>query len=663
MPFNEANLDGTISLGDQFLDFDPSSVVVEALKKNNWEYTEVEKSGSSILKCKIKNGSKFQNLAFSIGKIQNQEEGRNPNEKRIQLSPKNTSLAFEYPESEDSKYSIIGVYKRNTYNDVIICGWPKNAIKTPNTQISVRVKIDLIAEALINGFARRLNEADQMVCAFRPEFIHYYLLNKDNLHGVSEDAKTTPISSQPLNQILYGPPGTGKTHYLRDKLIPNFIQKDYQISKTEFEIDKVSSLSWWKVFALILLDNNELTVPQIKEHRFTQYKLRKSSTNSLNQTVWGQLSSHTVSDSKTVEYSNRIGPLIFNKKEKGSVWYIEKSKYILLQDLIELLNEINSFKGSIEIKENFKIVTFHQSYSYEDFIEGIKPVMSEDKEEGDSELSYIIEIGVFYNACEVACKLAGFLSLKECIESTKEERIAKFQNAPKYAIFIDEINRGNISSIFGELITLIENDKRLGQNELILELPYSKSKFSIPPNLMIYGTMNTADRSITLLDSALRRRFQFEEISPKPELLKNIKCEDINLESLLNKINKRITYFLGKDHCIGHSYFLSIEMSSLPKKDLLRIFITNIIPLLEEYFYNDTPKIRKILGETKETMEYNFFEEDDESSFDNLFNNLDEDNDIDKDRKVFRKNEKWSQLMLEENSEIIPSELFLKIYQ
>ena len=476
------------------------------------------------------------------------------------------------------------------------------------------------------------------------------------------EEKFTKDLSDTSNVILYGPPGTGKTHFIRNELIPHFVQTSYQKSKEEFEFEKVSSLSWWKVFALILLEETEMTVPQIKEHRFTQYKLAVSDTNSLNQTVWGQLSSHTVSNSETVEYSKRGTVLIFNKKEEGSVWFIEESKKDEIQDLSDLLEEFNDFTGSTETKENYKFITFHQSYSYEDFIEGIKPVMSGEKDEESKDLGYVIEKGVFYEACESACKLAGFLGLKDCLESSKEERVAKFSEAPKYAIFIDEINRGNISSIFGELITLIEGDKRLGRKEIILELPYSKSKFSIPPNLFIYGTMNTADRSITLLDSALRRRFQFEEIEPKSELLAEIDCEGVELDSLLKKINQRIFYFLGKDQCIGHSYFLGLKNSNSPKKDLLKIFLNNIIPLLEEYFYNDTSKVRMVLGESSQTSDFNFYEEDEDSSMELLFNTIDEDMDLDEGAIAYKKKEDWNKILLDSNSDSVPSEVFTKIY-
>jgi len=166
-----------------------------------------------------------------------------------------------------------------------------------------------------------------------------------------------------------------------------------------------------------------------------------------------------------------------------------------------------------------------------------------------------------------------------------------------YALIIDEINRGNVSSIFGDLITLIEEDKRKGNTEeLSVTLPYSKQPFSVPNNLHIIGTMNTADRSVEALDSALRRRFDFEEMLPKPELLKEIECEgDIDLAEMLIAINSRIEKLIDKDSQIGHSYFMNSE-GKLSLIELKRIFKNKVIPLLQEYFYGDFAKIGLILG-------------------------------------------------------------------
>jgi 5-methylcytosine-specific restriction protein B len=162
-----------------------------------------------------------------------------------------------------------------------------------------------------------------------------------------------------------------------------------------------------------------------------------------------------------------------------------------------------------------------------------------------------------------------------------------------YVLVIDEINRGNISAIFGELITLIEFDKRIGMaNELRIVLPYSKERFGVPSNLYILGTMNTADRSVEALDTALRRRFSFVEMLPKPELLKDKEIEGVNLKTLLEIINERIEVLVDRDHTIGHAFFIN----DTTIEDLRNTFANKIIPLLQEYFYGDYSKMELVIG-------------------------------------------------------------------
>ena len=156
---------------------------------------------------------------------------------------------------------------------------------------------------------------------------------------------------------------------------------------------------------------------------------------------------------------------------------------------------------------------------------------------------------------------------------------------------IDEINRGNISRIFGELITLIEESKR----GTIIILPYSQTMFTVPPNLYILGTMNTADRSIAMLDIALRRRFRFIEMMPEPKLLG--KCEGVDLCELLTALNERIEYYYDREHAIGHAYFMNSSGSIDSIDELREVFSTKIIPLLQEYFFDDYERIRLILND------------------------------------------------------------------
>lgn len=237
--------------------------------------------------------------------------------------------------------------------------------------------------------------------------------------------------------------------------------------------------------------------------------------------------------------------------------------------------KLKAFKRYRDEEHRIVFTTFHQSMSYEDFIEGIKPTL------GITPVGYIIEDGLFKQISDKA--------------SNDTEN--------NYVLIIDEINRGNIANIFGELITLIEEDKRKGfPEEMSVVLPYSKTPFSVPNNLYIIGTMNTADRSVEALDSALRRRFVFEEMMPCPDLLREIKVEslDISLEVLLNTINKRIEILKDREHQIGHSYFMGFVKGTeceIKAEKLLPVFRNNIIPLLQEYFYGDYEKIMLVLGD------------------------------------------------------------------
>ena len=208
-------------------------------------------------------------------------------------------------------------------------------------------------------------------------------------------------------------------------------------------------------------------------------------------------------------------------------------------------------------------ITFHQSMSYEDFIEGIKPEPTE-----DGKITYEVKDGIFKKLCEKAKK----------------------DESQNYVMIIDEINRGNVANIFGELISLIEDDKRLGASEeLHAELPYSHTIFGVPKNVYIIGTMNTADRSVEALDSALRRRFTFKEMMPKSELVP----EENYVRNIFEIINQRIEVLKDREHQIGHSYFMDVENED----DLKDVFYDKIIPLLQEYFYGDYEKIQLVLGE------------------------------------------------------------------
>lgn len=299
------------------------------------------------------------------------------------------------------------------------------------------------------------------------------------------------------------------------------------------------------------------------------------------------------------------------------------------------------------------MVTFHQSFAYEDFVEGIKPVLSK----GDNpQVYYKCEKGVFFNACEKAALLAGYSSWQDCINDTPDGRSAKFAAAISdgkiYTICIDEINRANIAAVFGDLISLIEMNKRLGaEHEATATLPYSKTLFGVPANLRIIGTMNTADKSITLLDAALRRRFIFTERLPNYDLIPD-DVQGVNVAKLLETLNKRIAFLLSSEYAIGHTYFLRVENLH----DLLSVFIFKIIPLLDDYFCGDYTKVKMVLGESLPCKENDFFIEESVSA-DVLFPNYDLE-----DKTILVKNPIMS-FYLNDTENDIPKELFIKMYE
>jgi len=338
-----------------------------------------------------------------------------------------------------------------------------------------------------------------------------------------------------LNKIFYGPAGTGKT---RQAIIEAVEIVNKSKNQKDLKLEKDNG-----VYSQIIKIFNQLSTLQplkLEDTVTDKYRLKK---------IMEDIHSSKNMDSVVTEHYGYIDSI--GSKETIKNKFLKYRFYPLIET-----------------------VTFHPSYSYQDFVEGLT-VRNNDKKQ----IEYIVKDGIFKRICNRA-------------------RANKNYN---YVLIIDEINRGDISSIFGELFTLLEDDKREGKNEaLFINLPYSKDeignpkKLIVPSNLYILATMNTVDKSIALIDVALRRRFDFEECMPSYDnAIFPTSYKGVNLAKLLKSINERITVLKNEHYQIGHSYFLKITS----KEKLREVMENDILPLLKEYFYDDWKSICAVLNQ------------------------------------------------------------------
>ncbi|HHW4165121.1 TPA: McrB family protein [Campylobacter coli] len=449
----------------------------------------------------------------------------------------------------------------------------------------------------------------------------------------------------PLNQILYGSPGTGKTYHTIDKALEIISKEEkIQIPSEDDRINRKKIFDEYVKNGQIVFTtfhqsygyeefvegikpmmNNEANSQEIqyeiKDGIFKDICNRALENYENSNLNTEELREKIKLREKVEKFLNRL--LETNEpisKTKGGNFFINSFN----NNTIEIYSEdVERFDGIFKLSLSTFITLLKSNIEFNSAVEMFKKVF--DRDYADRTHTYYFNLVNKFKEYE-----------KQAVLKTEDNKISS-NSLNSYIIIIDEINRGNVSKIFGELITLIEPSKRIGESEeLKVTLPYSGKKFGVPKNVYILGTMNTADRSITSLDTALRRRFEFVEMMPDPDLLKNVFiCKDVEnpnkdedylgddaktegfaeiLQNILISINKRIEFLLDREKTIGHAFFMSeavkFNKDNWCKPDeyeedwyvlsiskLKSIFQNKIIPLLQEYFYNDYALISAVLND------------------------------------------------------------------
>lgn len=492
--------------------------------------------------------------------------------------------------------------------------------------------------------------------ATQEEFEILLSIIENNSNRNNSTMKDNTINKKPLNQILYGAPGTGKTYTTKKLAIEIIDGKEYLDSTKE---DRDIILARYNELALanqihfttfhqsmsyedfiegikpVLKSEPEIDEKEKKEVTI-EYEIKNGIFKKMCRLAEGvtatvelldnidfknkdfykmslggknRLDKHNWSMKNNLIFLGWGGDTDFSELNKVKDWKLFRDKFN--NDFPDLVKESKYVIQAVYIFQKMKIGDIVVISKGNKIIDAIGIIESEyfydDTKEIDNyqfrkvkwiatNLDSTTDIFVHKEISQQT--IYQFYNEDVKIEAFNEnfKKETKNNNRKKYVLIIDEINRGNVSSIFGELITLLEEDKRKeNKEEIEVILPYSQDKFSVPNNLYIIGTMNTADRSVESLDTALRRRFSFVEMPSKPEKLVDIILEDaeeINLVQLLEKINQRIELLIDKDHQIGHSFFINLK----DLNGLKAAFKNKIIPLLEEYFFGDFGKIGLVLG-------------------------------------------------------------------
>ena len=479
-------------------------------------------------------------------------------DKLNEFEKKNSDEIYQFLEDECKKVNCPDFKRKNT-------GWGERVFSIVEERNFDKADYDCLLEKLKEIYNKTIEK--------------FYISVKEyhNEVGVEKNKKDSNMHTK-LNQILYGPPGTGKTYHTIDmalQIIDSKVPESREEAKDRFEVLRESG--------------------QIEFVTFHQSYGYEEFVEGIKADV----------ESEDIRYSIEEGIFqkISRKAEKNYLNSIQQDQNKKDFDLVfkeKILNKLNGEeKLKIETPQKYfyitdvtdKTIFFEKANGNRGHSLSIKS-LKKMYEEGENNFLHG-GLSVYYQPI-----LA--LLLEDSMEDREPEELKN------YLLIIDEINRGNISKIFGELITLIEESKRLGNEEAMeVTLPYSGEKFGVPNNLYIIGTMNTADRSIALMDTALRRRFEFVEMMPDVSLLDKIEVEGIQIGQILSMINKRIEYLYDRDHTIGHAYFMELKKNNTIEA-LGHIFQNRVIPLLQEYFYNDWEKIRLVLADNQKEEAYQF---------------------------------------------------------
>ncbi|EAJ5123517.1 AAA family ATPase [Campylobacter coli] len=521
----------------------------------------------------------------------------------------------------------------------------KNKVDDYNTQFNKKTydyknlnnDIDLIIDKIIENmqwFAKLpLNEIQDRNDLSKSN-------NKEIRNDGSEMSNKKENKNLSLNQILYGPPGTGKTYHTIDKALEilgeNLESRDRDEKKAKFDEYVKDGQIVFTTFhqsygyeefveGIKPMMNNEANSQEIqyeiKDGIFKDICNRALENYENSNLNTEELREKIKLREKVEKFLNRL--LETNEpisKTKGGNFFINSFN----NNTIEIYSEdVERFDGIFKLSLSTFITLLKSNIEFNSAVEMFKKVF--DRDYADRTHTYYFNLVNKFKEYE-----------KQAVLKTEDNKISS-NSLNSYIIIIDEINRGNVSKIFGELITLIEPSKRIGESEeLKVTLPYSGKKFGVPKNVYIIGTMNTADRSITSLDTALRRRFEFVEMMPNSDLLNNVFiCKDVEnpnededylgddaktegfaeiLQNILISINKRIEFLLDREKTIGHAFFMSeavkFNKNNWIKPDeyeedwyvlsiskLKSIFQNKIIPLLQEYFYNDYALISAVLND------------------------------------------------------------------